>query len=181
MSQALLKHVQESSKSVKEKVQNVRPGNRVKVHQRIMEATKDGFKERIQIFEGLVIAVNSGHGNSKTFTVRKLSYGIGVEKIFPFHSPNISKVEVMGESKVSRSKLYFMRDRTGKSARLKDKKGITVGIEDNSQVAEEVTEEAIAEAVEAAKKEETVQEQEEVTEKEVTDDIQEEKSEKENA
>jgi large subunit ribosomal protein L19 len=180
MSQALLKHVQESSKSVKAKVQLVRAGNRVKVHQRIMEATKDGFKERIQIFEGLVIAVGSGHGNSKTFTVRKLSYGIGVEKIFPFHSPNISKVEIMGESKVSRSKLYFMRERTGKSARLKDKKGITVTLEDKEQAPEEVTEEVIAEAVEAAKKEEMAKVTVE-TEEEVTADVQDEKAEKENA
>lgn len=100
----------------------IKTGNRVKVHQKILESTKDGMKERIQIYEGLVIAVSSGGGADKTFTVRKISEGVGVEKIFPVHSKNIAKVEVVGNSKVRRSKLYFMRERQGKSARLKEAK-----------------------------------------------------------
>ncbi|MBT5016607.1 50S ribosomal protein L19 [Candidatus Peregrinibacteria bacterium] len=146
MNQALLSHVQQ--KSLKKRVPPIRTGNTVRVHQKIVESTKDGSKERIQLFEGLVIATNSGAGTDKTFTVRKIASGVGVEKIFPVHSSNIAKIEVIRNSKVRRSKLYFMRNRTGKSARLKEAK--LMGY-DFPEEEEEASEEAIQEAVEAVK------------------------------
>ena len=150
MSQGLLRHVQENSKSLKKRIPPVRPGNTVRVHQKILESTKDGAKERIQIFEGLVIAVNSGSGTDTTFTVRKISGGIGVEKVFPLHSTNIAQIEILRNAKTRQSKLYFMRNRTGKSARLKEAKllGYELPEEEEEEVADE---EAIQEAVEAAK------------------------------
>ena len=92
------------------------PGDRIKVHVRVIE----GEKERIQVFEGDVISIR-GAGVSKTFTVRKVSNGIGVERIFPMHSPKISKVEIVREGKVRRAKLYYLRKLHGKAARIKDK------------------------------------------------------------
>lgn len=92
-------------------------GENVKVHVRI----KEGNKERIQIFEGLVIAIKNT-GLTKTFTVRKISYGIGVERTFLVNSPLIAEVEVLRTNRIRRSKLYYMRDRKGKSARLKEVK-----------------------------------------------------------
>lgn len=102
--------------AVKKKVPDLRPGYTVRVHQLI----KEGEKERVQIFEGIIIAINSGYGADKTFTVRKIVEGVGVEKIFPLYSPTIEKIEVKKESKVRRAKLYYMRDLEGKSARLKE-------------------------------------------------------------
>jgi len=102
--------------AIKKKIPVIRPGYTVKIHQRI----KEGEKERVQIFEGLVIKMNSGYGADKTITVRKVFGGIGVEKIFPVHSTNIVKIEVKKKSKVRRAKLYYMRKRSGKSARLKE-------------------------------------------------------------
>lgn len=93
----------------------VRPGDTVKVHMRIVE----GEKERIQIIEGVVIRVKGG-GARKTITVRKISFGIGVERIFPIHSPRVEKVEIVKRSKVRRAKLYYLRDLRGKAARLKE-------------------------------------------------------------
>ena len=87
----------------------------MKVHFKIVEGTT----ERIQVFEGIVIAINN-KGISKTFTVRKISYGVGVERIFPLHSPRIAKVEVVRYGKVRRSKLYYLRDRIGKAAKVKE-------------------------------------------------------------
>ncbi len=113
MSQAILNHV---TQSLLKKVPDVRAGQTVKVFQKI----KEGEKERTQIFEGLIIKVSSGHNISKTFTVRKLVDGIGVEKIFPLHSPIISKIEIVKEGKVRSAKLYYMRDLSGKSARLRE-------------------------------------------------------------
>jgi large subunit ribosomal protein L19 len=90
-------------------------GDTVKVHFKIVE----GKNERIQVYEGLVIAMkNSGAG--KTFTVRKNSYGVGVERVFPFHSPRIAKVEVARPGKVRRAKLYYIRDKIGKAAKIKE-------------------------------------------------------------
>ena len=91
-------------------------GDRVKVHVRVIE----GNKERIQVFEGDVIAI-SGSGISKTFTVRKMSSGVGVERIFPFNSPKVAKVELVREGKVRRAKLYYLRNLSGKAARIKAK------------------------------------------------------------
>ena len=89
-------------------------GDMVRVHVRI----KEGARERIQVFEGLVIAKKHG-GVSETFTVRRVSYGIGVEKVFPVHAPNIARVETVRRGKVRRAKLYYLRGRVGKRARVK--------------------------------------------------------------
>ena len=91
----------------------LRPGETVRVHVKVVE----GEKERTQIFEGIVIGL-SGSGNRATFTVRKISYGVGVERIFPLHSPRIDKVEVVARGRVRRAKLYYLRERSGKAARL---------------------------------------------------------------
>ena len=92
-------------------------GDGVKVYIRITE----GEKQRIQMFEGTVIAKRGG-GISETFTVRRVSYGVGVEKTFPIHSPNVEKVEVYRVGKVRRAKLYYLRGRVGKAAKVKEKK-----------------------------------------------------------
>ena len=92
-------------------------GDSVKVYSRI----KEGDKERIQVFAGVVIRKRSGTTGA-TFTVRKISYGVGVEKIFPFHSPTIDKVEVVSRGRVRRAKLYYLRKLRGKAARLKEKR-----------------------------------------------------------
>ncbi|MGL5972608.1 MAG: 50S ribosomal protein L19 [Oscillospiraceae bacterium] len=91
-------------------------GDTVKVHNRI----KEGERERIQIFEGTVIAKRSS-GVAETFTVRRLSHGVGVEKVFPINSPNVEKVDIVRYGKVRRSKLYYLRDRVGKAAKVKEK------------------------------------------------------------
>ena len=90
-------------------------GDTVKVHNKI----KEGARERIQLFEGTIIAKHGG-GISETFTVRRMSYGVGVEKTFPVHSPNVVKVEIVRSGKVRRAKLYYLRDRVGKSAKVKE-------------------------------------------------------------
>lgn len=92
-------------------------GDTVKVHFRVIE----GERERTQVFQGIVIA-RKGAGIHETFTVRKISFGVGVERIFPVHSPKISKIEVVSKGKVRRSKLYYLRERVGKSARVKEKR-----------------------------------------------------------
>lgn len=91
-------------------------GDTVKVHVKIRE----GERERVQIFEGTVIATKSS-GISETFTVRRVSYGVGVERVFPFHSPNVIKVDVVRHGKIRRSKLYYLRDRVGKAAKVKER------------------------------------------------------------
>lgn len=100
----------------KKNTPDVRTGDTVKVHLKV----KEGGKERVQIFEGLVIAVKHGKGLDGTFIVRKESFGIGVERIFPLHSPRVVKIERVKQSKIKRSKLYYMRELSGKNARLKD-------------------------------------------------------------
>jgi large subunit ribosomal protein L19 len=95
----------------------MRPGDTVRVHVKVRE----GDKERIQIFEGMVIAVRRGSARA-SFTVRKVSFGQGVERIFPLHSPTIDKVEVVRTARVRRAKLYFLRDLKGKAARVRDQK-----------------------------------------------------------
>lgn len=94
-----------------------RSGDLVRVHVRI----KEGEKERVQVFEGNVIKIK-GSGASRTFTVRKVSYGIGVERVFPVNSPRLAKVEIVGYGRVRRAKLYYIRKRRGKAARIKTKK-----------------------------------------------------------
>lgn len=93
------------------------PGDTVKVHVRVIEAGR----ERVQVFEGVVIA-RSGGGVRETFTVRKLSFGVGVERIFPVHAPIIQKLEVTRRGDVRRAKLYYLRDRVGKATRVKEKR-----------------------------------------------------------
>ena len=93
----------------------IKPGDTVKVHVKVRE----GDKERIQIFEGVVIGIHRG-GTRASFTVRKVSFGQGVERIFPLHSPTIQKVEVTKSARVRRAKLYYLRDLKGKAARMKD-------------------------------------------------------------
>jgi large subunit ribosomal protein L19 len=97
-------------------IPNFNPGDHVKVHVRVIE----GDKERIQPFEGDVISVR-GSGLAKTFTVRKISSGVGVERIFPFNSPKIAKLELMKEGNVRRAKLYYLRKLSGKAAKIKTK------------------------------------------------------------
>lgn len=96
----------------------IKVGNTVKVQVRIRE----GERERLQAFEGIVIA-RKGAGVSETFTVRRISYGVGVERVFPVHSPNVASVELIRSGKVRRSKLYYLRDRVGKAAKVKQKIG----------------------------------------------------------
>jgi len=103
-------------KFMKKNVPEVRTGDTVKVSVLV----KEGEKERVQIFEGLIIATKHGKGLDGTFTVRKESYGVGVERVFPLHSPRIVKIERVKQSKVRRSKIYYMRDLKGKNARLKE-------------------------------------------------------------
>jgi large subunit ribosomal protein L19 len=96
----------------------LRSGETVRVHVKVVE----GEKERTQVFEGIVIGL-SGKANRATFTVRKISYGVGVERIFPLHSPRIEKVEIVSRGKVRRAKLYYLRQRSGKAARLYGEEG----------------------------------------------------------
>ena len=98
-------------------IPDFRSGDTVKVHAKI----KEGDKERIQVFQGVVIRKRKGKMGA-TFTVRKVSYGIGVERIFPLHSPNIDKVEIVSKGKVRRGRLYYMRQLKGKAARIKEKR-----------------------------------------------------------
>jgi len=114
MSQEILNHV--TAEATQKRVPVLKSGYTVRVHQRI----KEGEKERTQIFEGLIIRLSSGTGVNRTFTVRKMIDGIGVEKIYPLYSPNIEQIEVLKQGRVRRAKLYYMRDLTGKSARLRD-------------------------------------------------------------
>jgi large subunit ribosomal protein L19 len=101
------------SEQTKQDAENFRVGDTVKVHFNIVE----GRTERIQIFEGLVIAKNNG-GARRTFTVRKMSYGVGVERVFPLHSPRIQTIEVSRRGRVRRGKLYYIRNRVGKAAKV---------------------------------------------------------------
>lgn len=106
---------------LKSSVPHIRSGAKVRVHQKI----KEGDKERIQVFEGVVISERKEKEPSATFTVRKISNGVGVERTFPLHSPLIDKIEVIGQGKVRRAKLFYLRNRVGKRTRLKE-----VGIKD---------------------------------------------------
>ena len=106
-----------SQEALKTDLPQIWPGDSVKASVKVREAGK----ERIQIFEGLVIAVKNG-GIAKTITVRKISSGVGVERTFPLHSPNLAKVEVIRRGKVRRAKLYYLRDKVGKDARIKERR-----------------------------------------------------------
>jgi large subunit ribosomal protein L19 len=107
------------AKYVRNDIPEMRSGDTVRVHTKI----KEGDKERIQIYEGVVIAYRKGQPGSSMFTVRKVSYGVGVERMFPVHSPRIDKIEVLGHGEVRRSRLYYLRDLQGKAARLHQEEG----------------------------------------------------------
>jgi len=98
-------------------IPDFQPGDTVKVHSKIIE----GDKQRIQVFEGVVIG-RKGGGSRETFTVRKISYGVGVERIFPLHSPRIAKIEVVRKGLVRRARLYYLRELKGKAARIKERR-----------------------------------------------------------
>ena len=104
-----------ANECLKENAPQFAIGDTVKVHVKI----KEGDRERIQVFEGTVIARNNS-GIAETFTVRRLSYGVGVERVFPVHSPNVAKVELVRNGKIRRAKLYYLRDRVGKAAKVKE-------------------------------------------------------------
>ena len=104
-----------TSEQLKKEVPELKIGDTVRVHNKI----KEGTRERIQLFEGTVIARHGG-GISETFTVRRISYGVGVEKTFPIHSPNVEKVETIRHGKVRRAKLYYLRGRVGKASKVKE-------------------------------------------------------------
>ncbi|NLY77378.1 MAG: 50S ribosomal protein L19 [Tissierellia bacterium] len=105
------------AEQLKENLPDFNVGDTVKVHYRV----KEGNRERIQIFEGTVIK-RQGGGIRETFTVRRISYGVGVERTFPLHSPRVEKIEVTRRGRVRRAKLFYLREREGKSARVKEKK-----------------------------------------------------------
>ncbi len=105
-----------NAQNIKSERPEIEVGSTVRVHIKI----KEGSKERIQIFEGTVIAMKHG-GVGETFTVRRVSYGVGVEKVFPVNSPNVVKVETVRRGQVRRAKLYYLRDRVGKAAKVKEK------------------------------------------------------------
>ncbi len=102
--------------SLREDVPNFRPGDTVKVHVKVTE----GNRSRIQIFQGVVLG-RRGHGVSETFTVRKVSFGVGVERTFPVHAPTVDKIEVVSRGDVRRAKLYYLRDLHGKAAKIREK------------------------------------------------------------
>ncbi|MBN2096475.1 50S ribosomal protein L19 [Candidatus Peregrinibacteria bacterium] len=136
--------IRDAQKKQLKPLPEVKPGYTVRIHQKI----KEGNKERVQVFEGLVIKIGHGEGIEKTITVRKVVEGIGVEKVFPLHSPGIKKIDVKKKAKVRRSKLYYMRDRSGKSARLQERH-----VTDVERAEEEAKMEAmIEEAVKAEEK-----------------------------
>jgi large subunit ribosomal protein L19 len=105
------------SEQIRDDIPEFRSGDTVRVHLKVRE----GGKERIQVFEGVVLG-RSGSGIGETFTVRKISYGVGVERIFPVHSPRIDKIELASIGRVRKAKLYYLRERTGKAARIRTKR-----------------------------------------------------------
>ena len=145
--------------SLRKDIPNFRPGDELKVHVRVIE----GNKSRVQVFQGLVIS-RRGSGVRETFTVRKISYGVGVERIFPVHAPVIEKIEVVRKGDVRRAKLYYLRDLRGKAAKIRERRGAedlealysqssTSAVAAAPVVAEAVAEEPV---VETATTEETV-------------------------
>ena len=105
--------------SLRADIPDFRPGDTVKVHVRVVEGTRS----RIQVFQGAVIR-RQGSGVRETFTVRKVSFGVGVERTFPVHSPIIARIEVLTQGDVRRAKLYYLRDRSGKAAKIKEKRSV---------------------------------------------------------
>ena len=168
---------------LKSKVPNIKVGDTIRVHQRI----KEGNRQRIQVFEGIVIKKQNG-GLNETFTVRRISYGVGVEKTFLLHSPLVEKVELVRVGKARRAKLYYLREKLGKSAKTKENVGANLNRDDlvikeempeaTEEVADETVETAVEEPAEAVKEEvvDTVSEEPvETAKEEVVDTVSEEK------
>ena len=153
---------------LKEKIPVLKVGNTVRVHQRI----KEGNRERIQVFEGIIIKKQGG-GVNATFTVRKIAYGVGVEKTFLVHSPLVEKVEVVRVGKARRAKLYYLRDRVGKAARTKENTGARIETKEIT-VKEDMAEETAETPVEAAPEEAPAVETEAPVVEEVVDTVKEE-------
>ena len=149
---------------LKNKIPELKVGNTVKVHVRI----KEGNKERIQVFEGIIIKVQGG-GLNQTFTVRKISYGVGVEKTFLVHSPLVEKVELVRVGKARRAKLYYLRDRVGKAAKTKELVGARI---ENKEIT--IKEDLVEAPVENATEEQPAIETENVTVEEAVDTVKEE-------
>ena len=154
---------------LKNKIPELKVGNTVRVHVRI----KEGNKERIQVFEGIIIKVQGG-GVNKTFTVRKISYGVGVEKTFLVHSPLVEKVELVRVGKARRARLFYLRDRVGKAAKTKEQIGARI---ENREIVikEELKEETAETPVETAPEEAPSVETENIVKEEVVDTVKEEK------
>ncbi len=146
---------------LKNKIPELRIGNTVRVHQKI----KEGNRERIQVFEGIIIKKQNG-GVNETFTVRKISYGVGVEKTFLVHSPLVEKVELVRVGKARRAKLYYLRDRIGKAAKTRE--NVVARIENKEiTIKEELAEEPVVEEV-AEKEDQVAEVKAEKVEKEET-------------
>ena len=158
---------------MKNKIPYLKVGDTVKVHVRV----KEGNRERIQVFEGIVIKKQGG-GVNETFTVRRISYGVGVEKTFLIHSPAVEKVEVIRVGKARRAKLFYLRDRVGKSAKTKEQVGARI-VTSEITLKEDLTEEEVASAPEEAPSVETenpvVEETVDTVTEETTDTVAEEK------
>lgn len=120
----MLTKIEAFNKKQLKNIPEIHPGYTVVVHQKI----KEGNKERIQPYKGIVIARKHGKGVNATITVRRISSGVGVEKIFPLHSPMIEKIEVTGKTKVRRAKLYYLRGRIGRKAKLKKKEAFEIAV-----------------------------------------------------
>ena len=153
---------------LKNKIPDLKVGNTVRVHVRI----KEGNKERIQVFEGIIIKKQGG-GVNQTFTVRRISYGVGVEKTFLVHSPLVEKVELVRVGKARRAKLYYLRDRVGKAAKTKEQVGARI---ENKEIVlkEDLVEEPAAEEVASAPEEAPAIETTDVVKEEVVDTVSEE-------
>ena len=128
--------------SLRKDVVNFRPGDEIKIHVRVIE----GNKSRIQLFQGIVIR-RQGSGVRETFTIRKLAYGVGVERTFPVHTPVIEKYEMVRRGDVRRAKLYYLRDLRGKAAKIKEKRGIGGSFIVEDVIEAPVVEAAVVEAV----------------------------------
>ena len=131
------------SEQIRKDLPAFQPGDTVKVHYRVIE----GNRERIQVFQGTVLRIK-GEGSRKTFTVRKISFGVGVERVFPLHSPKIAKIEVIRRGEVRRARLYYLRERVGKATKVKEKKYIPLKKDKEKATRETATEETAVETEE---------------------------------
>jgi len=165
---------------LKKDLPDIRPGDTVRVYQIIKEISSKGKsrgeeRQRIQVFEGVVLARKHGRGITSTITVRKVINGVGVERIFPLHSPNIEKIEIVSRAKVRRAKLYYLRKRVGKKAKLR-RKELKGAVVEEEKVTEEKIEEEKKEEKEVEKKKEETKEKTES--EEIKQEQKEEKEEK---